>query len=157
MCVVSAKVVKKVDVVCVPHTPAVIELDVYSRKNDAGHYVIHVDSVWQGKRHIGFGQVNESMCNTSKALGQWVMKSMPDRLYQIGGYAAEIKIGKEYQDTYFSEVLYGLYINMKNNRVCISDRVGMNAVRAIIRKLGYTLRVESVGHVISKITLTEIV
>ena len=151
MCVVSSVVVRK------PAKPIVVELNVYSKKNDSGHYVIHVSGEWQGKRYVGYGQVNETMCNTSKALSDWLMRAMPDQLYKIGGYAADIKIGKEFQPTYFSEVLYGLFINLNNDKVMIDDRVGMKAIKSILAKMGWVAEVKSNQHIIHKIVLTEIV
>ena len=151
MCIVSSVVVRK------PAKPIVVELNVYSKKNDSGHYVIHVSGEWQSKRYVGYGQVNETMCNTSKALGDWLMRAMPDQLYKIGGYAADIKIGKEFQPTYFSEVLYGLYINLNNDKVMIDDRVGMKAIKSILAKMGWVAEVKSNQHIIHKIVLTEIV
>ena len=151
MCVVSSVVVRK------PAKPIVVELNVYSKKNDSGHYVIHCDGVWNGKRYVGYGQVNETMCNTSKALSDWLMRAMPEQLYKIGGYAADIKIGKEFQPTYFSEVLYGLYINLNNDKVMIDDRVGMKAIKAILAKMGWLVEVHSNQHIIHKIILTEVV
>lgn len=151
MCVVSSVVVRK------QTKPKSVELNVYSQKNAAGHYVIHVSGDWQGKRYVGYGQVNETMCNTSKALGEWLMRAIPDQLYKIGGYAADIKIGKEFQPTYFSEVLYGLYINLNNDRVMIDDRIGMKAIKSILEKMGWSVEVHSNQHIIHKIVLTEIV
>ena len=151
MCVVSSVVVKK------PAKPIVVELNVYSKKNNAGYYVIHVSGDLHGKRYVGYGQVNETMCNTSKALSDWLMRAMPDQLCKIGGYAADIKIGKEFQPTYFSEVLYGLYINLNNDKVMIDDRVGMKAIKAILAKMGWLVEVNSNQHIIHKIVLTEIV
>lgn len=151
MCVVSSVVVRK------PAKPIVVELSVYSKKNAAGYYVIHVSGEWQGKRYVGYGQVNETMCNTSKALSDWLMRAMPDQLYKIGGYAADIKIGKEFKQTYFSEVLYGLYINLNNDKVMIDDRVGMKAIKAILAKMGWWAEVHSNQHIIHKIILTDIV
>lgn len=153
MCVVSSVVVRKLTT----PEPMVVELNVYSQKNNAGHYVIHCDGVWDGKRYIGYGQVNETMCNTSKALSDWLMRAMPDQLYKIGGYAADIKIGKEFQPTYFSEVLYGLYINLNNDKVMIDERIGMKAIKAILAKMGWLVEVYSNQHIIHKIVLTEIV
>ena len=149
MCIVSSVVVRK------PAKPIVVELNVYSKKNDSGHYVIHVSGEWRGKRYVGYGQVNETMCNTSKALSDWLMRAMPDQLYKIGGYAADIKIGKEFQPTYFSEVLYGLYINLNNDKVMIDDRVGMKAIKSILAKMGWVAEVKSNQHIIHKIVLTE--
>lgn len=151
MCVVSSVVVRK------PAKPIVVELNVYSKKNDSGHYVIHVSGDLKGKRYVGYGQVNETMCNTSKALGDWLMRAMPDQLYKIGGWAADIKIGKEFQPTYFSEVLYGLYINLNNDKVMIDERIGMKAIKAILAKMGWLVEVDSNQHIIHKIVLTEIV
>ena len=151
MCVVSSKVVRK------PAKPIVVELNVYSQKNNAGYYVIHVCGEWQSKRYVGYGQVNETMCNTSKALSDWLMRAMPDQLCKIGGYATDIKIGKEFQPTYFSEVLYGLYINLNNDKVMIDDRVGMKAIKSILAKMGWVAEVKSNQHIIHKIVLTEIV
>ena len=151
MCVVSSVVVRK------PAKPIVVELNVYSKKNDSGHYVIHVSGEWQSKRYVCYGQVNETMCNTSKALSDWLMRAMPDQLYKIGGYAADIKIGKEFQQTYFSEVLYGLYINLNNDKVMIDDRVGMKAIKSILAKMGWVAEVKSNQHIIHKIVLTEVV
>ena len=151
MCIVSSVVVRK------PAKPIVVELNVYSKKNDSGHYVIHVSGEWQSKRYVGYGQVNETMCNTSKALSDWLMRAMPDQLYKIGGYAADIKIGKEFQQTYFSELLYGLYINLNNDKVMIDDRVAMKAIKTILAKMGWWAEVDSNQHIIHKIVLTEIV
>ena len=85
------------------------------------------------------------------------MRAMPDQLYKISGYAADIKIGKEFQPTCFSEVLYGLYINLNNDKVMIDDRVGMKAIKAILAKMGWLVEVHSNQHIIHKIILTEIV
>lgn len=151
MCVVSSVVLKKAT------KPKVVELNVYSQKNNAGYYVIHVSGEWQGKRYVGYGQINETLCNTSKALGDWIMRAMPDQLYKIGGYASAVKIGCEYQDTYFSEVLYGLYINLNTNKVMIDARIGMPAIKAILAKMGWLVEVHSNQHIIHKIVLTEMV
>ena len=151
MCVVSSVVVKKAT------KPRVVELDVYSQKNNSGHYVIHVSGEWQGKRYVGYGQVNETMCNTSKALGDWLMRAMPDQLHKLCDFVSDVKVGSQYHATPFEDVLYGLVYNMNTGRVMIDERIGMKAIKAILVKMGWLAEVHSNQHIINKIVLMEIV
>lgn len=151
MCVVSSVVVRK------PAKPRIVELNVYSKKNNAGYYVIHVSGDWQGKRYVGYGQVNETMCNTSKALGDWLMRAMPAQLYSLCGCVSDVKVGNQYHTTPFEEVLYGLVYNMNTGKVVIHERIGMKAIKAILEKMGWLVEVQSNQHIINKIVLTEIV
>lgn len=151
MCVVSSVVVRK------PAKPIVVELNVYSKKNDSGHYVIHVSGEWQSKRYVGYGQVNETMCNTSKALGDWMMRAMPNQLHKLCDYVSDVKVGNQYHSTPFEEVLYGLVYNMNTGKVVIDERIGMKAIKAILEKMGWSVEVYSNQHIIHKIVLTEVV
>lgn len=151
MCVVSSVVLKKAT------KPRVVELGVYSQKNNAGHYVIHVSGEWQGKRYVGYGQVNETMCNTSKALGEWIMRAIPDQLHKLCDYVSDVKVGNQYHSTPFEDVLYGLVYNMNTGKVVIHERIGMKAIKAILEKVGWSVEVQSNQHIIHKIVLTEIV
>lgn len=151
MCVVKSMVVKKAT------KPKVVELNVYSQKNNSGHYVIHVSGDWQGKRYVGYGQVNETMCNTSKALGEWIMRAMPDQLHKLCDYVSDVKVGSEYHATQFEEVLYGLVYNMNTGKVVIHERIGMPAIKAILGKMGWLVDVHSNQHIIHKVVLAEVV
>ena len=150
MCVVSSMVVRK------PAKPRVVELNVYSQKNNAGYYVIHVCGDWKGKRYVGYGQVNETMCNTSKGLGDWLMRAMPAQLYNLCDYVSDVKVGNQYHSTPFEDVLYGLVYNMNTGKVVVHERIGMKAIKAILTKMGWAVEVHSKQHIIHKIVLTEI-
>jgi hypothetical protein len=155
--VIASKVVRRVGL-----PPKQIELNVvYIKPKREGELpLVGVVGQYKGENVWGYGKVNQTMCNTSKALGEWLSVAFNDKLQGLAGRVAVYKDKGVWEYTPFDDVLYGLALNLKNGRVFIEPRVGMSAIKEIARAIGWDVKVveDSVNYVqpvVKKIVLTE--
>ena len=155
--VIASKVVRRAGL-----PPKQIELNVvYIKPKREGDFpMVGVVGQYKGENIWGYGRVNQTLCNTSKALGEWLMVAFPERLQTLVGRVAVYKDKVEWHYTPFDDVLYGLALNLKNGKVFIEPRVGMSAIKEIAKAIGWDVKVIEDGvnyvqPVVKKIVLTE--